>query len=212
MGLRDKMMAVVRDVAEGRFDDGAAPKALTLVKNGCASDGRRLLTESGDLLLAEGERVRSRADFKRFGLVVVHPSSATSRTKNVVHDVEKDADVIVTDRRVVIVADDLSTKGGWSGSGLGAIVAVGANVAHAVGSKVRHRGEAAVFEIALADVKRVISPEVSAFDWSKKRSVAICWTEQRNLGPGEMQFVLLDQRGENDHINVARLLSERPQR
>lgn len=207
MSLKDRVKSAVRDLAEDRRDDGAAPQALTLVKGGGAPDGRHLLTEDGAVVLEDGENMVLRADFKRIGVAVLFAKSVTSATRATLFDVEKDADVTITNRRAVIVVDDLSTKGGWSGSGLGIIVAAGANIAHAAASKVRHRGEAAVFEIPLAKINRLLAPSTPVFDWADRRAIDIGWSEHRNIGPGWIRMVLLDQRGETEHLAVARRLA-----
>ena len=195
--------SAVRELAETKVDDGAPPKLVLQTKGGTTPDGRRVLTESGDVVLGADEILVARADFKRLGLMVLFPTSLTSATRKGLFDLEKDADVVLTSERLVVIVDDLSTKGRWSGSGVGTIVAVGANIAHSVGSKVRHRGEAAVFEIPIAKLNRIQAPRVPTYDWSKKRSVSFGWTEPRNIGTGHFRLVLLDQRGDTDHLAIA---------
>lgn len=206
MAFKDALRGVIKDLAETRIDDGRAATARTMVDKGISSQGVRLLGSSGGVVLRDGESVLGRANFKRLGVAVLYAPAVTSANRKILLDVEQTVDLTVTDQRVVVVYDDLSTKGRWDGDGLGKVVAVAANVAHAIGSNIIHHGEAAVFEVEIEQLNRVLAPSVPTFSWSRERSVTFGWQEPRNLGIGDMRIVLLDQRNEDEHLEIGGLL------
>lgn len=206
MALKNIVKGVIRDLAEIRLDNGAPAAAMRMVRGGCDAEGNAVLDESGSVILRPEESVLGRADFKRLGLVVLYAPAVTSANRKVLLDVDQMIDLTVTDQRVVIVYDDLSTKSHWGGEGLGAVLAIGMNVAHAVGSKIRHHGEAAVFEVEIAQLNRVLAPSVPTLSWANERSLMFGWQEDRNLGVGDMRIVLLDQRDDTEHLGIGRLL------
>ena len=209
MTLAKITRAIIKDLAETRLDNGARSKALRMVQVGRDTAGNAVLDGTGAVVLRGGETVLGRADFTRFGLAVLYAPAQTSATRRALIDVEQTIDLTVTDQRIVLVYDELSTKGHWDGDGIGKVLAVGMNVAHGIGSKIRHHGEAAVFEVELDQLNRVLAPSVPTFTWAYERSLTFGWQEERNLGVGEMRIVLLDQQNETEHLEMGRLLLSR---
>jgi hypothetical protein len=199
---------LAHEIAEERLDDRATPQAVQIIEDGHDANGERLITRQGNLALQTGERELFRGDFNRFGMAVLYAPAITTATRTSLIELDKDADLIITSSRVVVIVDDLSTKGGWSGSGLGLLAAATFNVAHIVGSKIRHYGRSMLVQVPVASLNRVLAPKVPTFGWSAAgRSITFGWQEPRNLGVGDLRVVLLDQRHEDDHIVAANALA-----
>jgi hypothetical protein len=157
------------------------------------------LDSVGSPVLNADEIIRFRSDFERAAIVVRYPESVTKLGLKVLFDTTNAVDIVVTNRRVIMLADDLSTKGGWSGDpGAGFVGAAAFNAVHALGSKVRHSQECGFFAVPIASIGRVIAPSVPTLSWSKERSVSIGWDEPRNLGLGAIRLVLKDQKNDRD--------------
>ena len=198
--------AIVSDLAETRHDDGSPVAAMRIIRGGRDDQGHAVLDEDGGLVLRDGEELLGRADFVRCGVAVLYAPKVTSDTRRLLLDYEGAVDLTLTNERVVVVIDDLSTKGRWDGDGFAKILAVGANVVHAVGSNMRHRGEAAVFDIGIEMINRVKAPDFPTFSWAKSQSLMIGWQEQRNLAIGDLRIGFLDQPEQHEHLNIAQSL------
>jgi hypothetical protein len=208
VGWREALKSLAHEIGEERLDDGATPHAVQVIEDGRGANGETLITRQGNLALQKGEGQLFRGDFSRLGVAVLYAPAITTATRTALLDLDKNADLIVTSGRVVVIVDDLSTKGGWSGGGLGVLAAATFNVAHRVGSKIRHSGRSMLVQVPIASLNRVLAPNVPTFEWSAAgRSMTFGWQEPRNLGVGDLRVVLLDQRHEDDHIVAAKTLA-----